>query len=194
MEPFMPSAIQPTALRGRSQSASDKFARNLGYLSIALGMAELLAPRAVSNAVGMRGLDSVVRAYGAREVATGLAILTSHNPEPWIWARVAGDIADMATVATGLQQYNAKKQANVLALGALAAVTTLDVACARSLDREKGNRKTAMADYSSRTGFPGGLQAAWGAARDAPISDDMKTPRSLRPFNPRPTTALASNS
>jgi hypothetical protein len=194
MERSMPSAVRPTALSGQSQSARDRFAKNLGYLSIALGVTELLAPRAVSNAVGMRGLDNVIRAYGAREIATGLAILTSHNPEPWVWARVAGDIADMATVATGLQQDNTRREANVVALGALAAVTALDVACARSLNLEKGNRKTAITDYSSRSGFPRGVQAARGAARNAPISDDMRTPRLLRPYDSFRTTSSGSAS
>jgi hypothetical protein len=142
----------------------------------------------------MRGLDNVIRAYGAREIATGLAILTSHNPEPWIWARVAGDIADMATVATGLQQDNTRREANVVALGALAAVTALDVACARSLNLEKGNRKTAITDYSRRSGFPRGVQAARGAARNAPISDDMRTPRLLRPYDSFRTTSSGSAS
>jgi hypothetical protein len=183
MEPFMPSAVRQTALAGRSQSGRDRLAKNLGYFSIALGMAELFAPRAICKAVGMEGLEKVIRAYGAREIATGLAILTSHNPEPWIWARVAGDVADIATVATTLQQDNTRKDANVIALGALAAVTVLDVACARGLNAEKGNRTTAIADYSNRSGFPGGVKAARGAAREAPIADDMKTPRALRAFD-----------
>lgn len=178
----MPSAVETTALSGRSQSGRDRMAKNLGYLSIALGMAELLVPKTVCSVAGIRGLENVVRAYGAREIATGVAILTSHNPEPWIWVRVAGDIADMATVASGLQQDNAKKHTNIMALGALAAVTALDVVCARSLNWEKGNRDTAIADYGDRSGFPGGLKVAWGAAHDAPIAEDMKTPRLLRAF------------
>src|SRR3977135_2993885 len=105
MEGFMPSSLVPrTALRGGSQSSHAKLAKTLGYFSIALGATELLAPRALCRAIGLNGLEPVVRAYGAREVATGVAILTSHDPAPWIWARVAGDMADIATVATGFQQ------------------------------------------------------------------------------------------
>jgi hypothetical protein len=69
----------------------------------------------------------VVRAYGAREVASGIAILASHDPIPWVWARVAGDVADIATAAKGLRQDNTRKDNNVLALAALAAITTVDV-------------------------------------------------------------------
>src|ERR1041385_4866824 len=123
----MHSNIVPrTAIRGQSRSNQDRLAKNLGYFSIALGMVELLGPRALCNAIGLRGMVPVVRAYGAREVATGVAILTSHDPEPWIWARVAGDVADIATVATGLQQDNDRTENNVMALAALAAVTAVD--------------------------------------------------------------------
>ena len=167
----MPELIRQTALRGQSQSGRDRVAKNLGYLSIALGLAELVAPRAICNAIGISGLETVVRAYGAREIATGVAILASHNPEPWIWARVAGDMADIATVATGLQKDGGKKDNNVLALSALAAVTALDLVCANALGTEKGGRKTAIADYSDRTGFPGGLGAARGAARKTNAAD-----------------------
>ena len=112
----MHGVVQRTALRGQSRSGPDQLAKKLGYFSIALGLAELLAPKALCNAIGVRGLEPVFRAYGAREVATGVAILASHDPEPWIWARVAGDIADIATVATGLQQDNRKRDNNLLAL------------------------------------------------------------------------------
>src|SRR5437868_12068083 len=142
----MRRAIQPTALPGRSQSAHNRIAKNLGYLSIALGVTELLAPRAVCRAAGLNGMETLVRSYGAREIATGVAILTSHDPAPWIWGRVAGDMADIATVATGLRQDNSRKDHNVAALAALAAVTVVDVVCANALGMEKGSRTTAIAD------------------------------------------------
>jgi hypothetical protein len=145
-----------------------------------LGLAELLAPKALCNAIGLRGLEPVIRAYGAREVANGVAILTSHDPAPWIWARVAGDMADIATVATGLQQDNPKKENSALALGALAAVTLVDIACVTGLSAEKGGRKTAVTDYSNRSGFPKGLAAAKGAASNFRVPDDMRVPEPLR--------------
>lgn len=179
----MRSLVQRTALRGQSRSGRDETARGLGYFSIALGAAELLAPKVLCNAIGIKGLESIVRAYGAREIATGVAILASHDPEPWIWGRVAGDMADIATVATGLQQDNPRKDNTVLALAALAAVAVVDVACASALGAQKGNRKTAIADYSDRSGFPRGLQTAWGAARDFVVPPDMRTPELLRPWD-----------
>lgn len=176
----MRSAIAPTALRARSQSGHDRMAKGLGYLSIALGAAELVAPWAMCRAAGLNGMEPLVRSYGAREIATGVAILTSHNRAPWIWGRVAGDMADIATVATGIRRNGEKTTNAILTLAALAAVTAVDVMCASGLESEKGNRKTAVADYSDRSGFPGGLQAARGAARHLKIPADMKTPEILK--------------
>jgi hypothetical protein len=175
------NVVPQTAISGSSRSSRDRLAKNLGYFSIALGMVELMAPRALCNAIGLRGMEPVIRAYGAREIATGVAILTSHDPEPWIWARIAGDVADIATVATGLQQDNARTENNVMALAALAAVTAVDVACARGLNAEKGNRNTAIVNYSNRSGFPRGLEAARGAARDFKVPADFRIPDALRP-------------
>jgi hypothetical protein len=177
----MQHSIPQTALPGRSQSSHDRLAEGLGYFSIALGVTELLAPKAVCEAVGLDGYETLVRAYGAREVANGLAILTSHDPTPWIWGRVIGDAADIATVAMGLQDGNPKKDNTVLALAAVAAVTAVDLYCANGLTSEKGGRRTALTDYSSRTGFPQGIRSAKGAARDFEVPKDMRVPDLLRP-------------
>jgi len=182
MELQMSNQIPQTARRGHSQSRNDLLAKNLGYFSIALGLAELVAPRAICRAAGIPGLESVIQAYGAREIATGVAILTSHDPEPWIWGRVAGDVADMATVATGLSDENNRRDNSLLALAALAGVTLVDLVCASGLTGEKGGRKTALADYSHRIGFPQGIHSARGAARDFEVPSDFRIPAPLRPW------------
>ena len=178
----MPSVVQQTALSGRSQSGADRIAVKLGYLSLALGIAEVIAPRAICRALGMRGTESLVRAYGAREIANGVAILSSADPEPWVWARVAGDLADIATVSTAIRPENRKRENSVFALAGLLAVTAIDVACARALNSEKGNRKTAVTDYGDRSGYPQGLRAARGAAKSFRVPNDMKIPAPLRPY------------
>lgn len=173
--------LAPTALRGRSRSASDELAKGLGYFSIALGLAELFAPRAICDALGMGNHDALVRAYGAREVATGVAILMSHDATPWILGRVAGDAVDIATVAaTALRADNPKQGNAVIALGALVGVTVLDAACAQGLIAEKGGQRTAVADYSNRSGFPKPPASMRGAAGDFAVPADFRVPDPLR--------------
>ena len=54
-----------------SFGASDRMARNLGWFSLGLGALEILAPERITRALGMEGKESLVRAYGFREVAAG---------------------------------------------------------------------------------------------------------------------------
>jgi len=184
----MPSSVPQTALHGQSRSSHDRLARGLGYFSIALGLTELMAPRALCRAVGLDGHDRLVQAYGVREVATGIAILMSHDATPWIWGRVAGDGADIATVLAASRSDAGRRGNPALALAALVGVTAVDVLCARGLSAEKGGPRTAVADYRDRTGFPHGTQAARGAARDFEIPRDMRTPDPLRPYTSRQQT------
>ena len=58
-----------------------------------------------------------------REIATGAAILASHDPAPWIWTRVGGDALDLATLATGFASETARKPHVMLAVAAVAGVT-----------------------------------------------------------------------
>jgi hypothetical protein len=165
-------------------------ARGLGWFSIGLGLAEILAPRALTRGLGMEGHEQIVRAYGVREIATGIGILSSTHPVPWIWGRVGGDALDIATLAPGLQQDNPKKENVELALVAVAGITALDVVCGASLARHSLARHSSpkvrgrrpAIDYHRRTGFPKTPEQMRGAARDFEVPWDMRTPESLRPF------------
>src|SRR3954452_22927910 len=74
-----------------STEYAHSMARGLGWFSIGLGLAEVLAPRALTRGLGMEGNEQLVQAYGLREIATGIGILSSDQPAPWIWGRVGGD-------------------------------------------------------------------------------------------------------
>src|SRR3954454_10064131 len=104
----IPMPKSPTIDPLSAQNAHS-MARGLGWFSIGLGLAELLAPRALTRGLGMEGNEQIVQAYGVREIATGIGILSSNQPAPWIWGRVGGDALDIATLAAGLQQDNPKK-------------------------------------------------------------------------------------
>jgi len=109
-----------------------KLAKALGWLSIGLGLSELLAPGALARCLGMRKGIGLLRAYGLREIAAGVGILTRDDPTPWVRARVAGDLLDLASLGPALKQ--SRRQENVR--GALAFVlgaTAMDAYCARRL-------------------------------------------------------------
>jgi hypothetical protein len=114
-------------------------ARGLGWFSIGLGVAEVALGARLSHALGMGTIGktgSVVRAYGMREIATGVWILSHPQNAAGVWARVAGDFLDLGTLWTGLAQPSNSRRMNVaLAMGAVAGVTALDIMTARQLDR-----------------------------------------------------------
>ena len=71
---------------------AEKLAVGLGLFSIGLGLAELLAPRSVARAIGMPDAsDGILQAFGAREIANGVAILSQPENPFWLWSRVGGD-------------------------------------------------------------------------------------------------------
>jgi uncharacterized protein YjeT (DUF2065 family) len=180
-EVIMPKLVPQTALPGRSRSRYDDMAAGLGYFSIALGIAEMVMPRAMRRMAGITAPDALVRGYGVREIATGVAILMTHDATPWIWGRVAGDALDIATVAIASPDRRAGEHRISWTMAALLGVTAVDFFCATCLSREKGGRRTARADYRDRSGFPRGAQAARGAARDFNIPRDISGPEALRP-------------
>ncbi|HZB36690.1 MAG TPA: cyclase dehydrase, partial [Beijerinckiaceae bacterium] len=121
-----------TGRRGHPDSTTDALARGLGVFSIALGLVEVVAARSLTRALGMQGNETLVRLYGLREIAKGVGILASNDPMPWMWGRVAGDALDLATLATGLEGDNPKRDNVMLALASVAGVTALDIYCAQT--------------------------------------------------------------
>ena len=161
-------------------------ARALGWFSLILGVTGLLAPGRGERAGGVRSRRAAVRGFGAREAATGAGLLLSRNPEPWVWARVAGDLADIAVLASAPGRrggFFGRRGADLRtsALAALAAVTAVDLACAEALRRERRTRDARRHDWSGRSGFPRPASEMRGAARDFETPVDMRTPAALAP-------------
>lgn len=163
------------------QTTAGALAQQLGWFSIALGAAELLATRHLTRALGMRGQERLVRAYGVREIVKGVGILTSPDPAPWLWGRVAGDALDLGTLAVAYR--NSPRRTNVaIAMANVAAVGALDLLCAQQLTAIRRRQQVPLRDYRGRSGFPMGVEASRGAATDALIPADMLTPAAMRPY------------
>ena len=162
----------------------ERLARGLGWFSIALGTAEVLAPGTLGRALGMADKEGLIRTYGLREIATGVAILSAADPTPWIWARVGGDALDIASLMPAFDADNPKKANVGIALAAVAGVTALDVICGRGLG--DGAAVTMIPDYSDRSGFARRPEDMRGAAADFEPPADMRTPEPLRPLSGTP--------
>lgn len=112
----------------------------LGVFSLALGAAELFASRRITRTLDTEGHESLVKAFGAREVLAGANLLAAPAHATNVWNRVAGDTMDLASL--GLAARAAPRNRALWgSLAFVAAVTALDVFVARGLSRETG--KTA---------------------------------------------------
>jgi predicted ATP-grasp superfamily ATP-dependent carboligase len=153
-------------------------ARGLGWLSIGLGVCQLMAAGRIARFLGVENHEGLVRLYGAREIANGVGLLLSDDPKPWIYGRIAGDALDLGTlgwaVETGREQGRA-----ALAAGAVAGFTLLDVACARQLASE--SERVTEWDYSDRSGFPQTPQSMRGRV-EAEFAAGRAEPNGYRPM------------
>jgi hypothetical protein len=106
----------------------------LGWFSIGLGVAEVAAPKTVAQLIGVQDdarTRAVLRAYGAREIATGVGILASAPNPAWLWARVAGDVLDLATLGLAMGRDSEGGARLTSAMASVAGVMVADIAAAR---------------------------------------------------------------
>lgn len=138
-------------LHGRRR-ASRSAAVSLGVFSLALGLAEVLAPRALAKMLGMKQSARLIRAYGVREIATGIGILASRDAAPWVWGRVAGDALDLATLGVGFAA-SPRTASLVAATASVAGVTMADIATAQVLSELRKKDGTRFRSYADRSGI-----------------------------------------
>jgi uncharacterized membrane protein len=126
---------------------TETLAQGLAWFSIALGLAEVSAPRSVARLIGVPpddSTESVLRAMGAREIANGIAILAQPDRAGWLWSRVGGDTLDLSLLGTALDNDQVDRGRLVGAIAAVLGVTALDVKCAQDLSRA-GSAPASMA-------------------------------------------------
>jgi len=105
----------------------------LGWFSIGLGLAELIAPRALGRAIGVGDQPALMRMCGVREIVSGVGLLSERMPAKWAMSRVAGDAIDLALLGAAARQPNADRTRIALAATAVAGVTALDMYASQRL-------------------------------------------------------------
>jgi uncharacterized membrane protein len=136
-----PRSAYPSPQRYKTYGSDreERLAKGLGWFSIGLGLAHLLAPRAMARATGMPDdRAGLMRAVGVRELASGVGILSRREPTPWLWTRVAGDAMDLALLSAAAGKPGAQKNRVAAAGMAVAGVTALDVLTTIQLSRKQG--------------------------------------------------------
>ena len=134
---FASSGATYSVERGRPglpSTSGKRLAKGLGWFSVGLGLAELLAPRAIANISGVsKTRTGLIRLYGLRELASGIAIFSQQKPTEAMWSRVAGDALDLVSLGVACSAPDAKRGRITFATINVAAVTALDVIAAMQL-------------------------------------------------------------
>jgi uncharacterized membrane protein len=124
-----------------SRVTPERIATSLGWFSVGLGLAEVVAPGTVANLIGVNHKPTtkkLLRAYGVRELAAGVGILTRPRQTGWIWSRVAGDMLDLASLGSAMQDRHTNKLRLGTATAAVLGVTALDVICGQQFTKTNG--------------------------------------------------------
>lgn len=93
--------------KNESTAAKHPLTRGLGWFALGLGAAELAAPTRLASLLGLRPsswTSAIIRACGAREVLSGIGILSGSRSSFWLQARLAGDVADAGLLWTALSK------------------------------------------------------------------------------------------
>lgn len=160
-----PSSLKPV----------DSLGRALGWFSMGLGLTELFAPRVLTRWLGVEGKEGLVRAYGAREIASGVMCLSVNN-DYGAWSRVAGDAIDLATLAGAYRDDNPKKGNVGIAIAAVTGIAIIDALAGKSIRSLHDRKGEPVRDYSDRSGFPKGIGYSRGKASGAVPQDYQATP------------------
>jgi uncharacterized membrane protein len=129
---------------GMRRVNEEKIARGLGWFSLGLGLAGIVAPRRLAKLIGLRGDHSVLfRMLGAREITSGVGILSGRRPNSnWMWSRVGGDAIDLALLGAAFRKMRPKRNKLAMTTAAVAGVTALGAAFRK---RRPNRNKLAIA-------------------------------------------------
>jgi hypothetical protein len=147
-----------------SLTGPDRLARALGWFSIGLGVAELVAPGRIARTLGLDDKKGLIRAYGARELAAAVPTL-SVDKQVGLAMRIAGDALDLGTLAMALRRDNPQRNNAAIATALVVGVTLLDIFAYAGVRAAHSREPGSGRDYSDRSGLPRGPEASRGLAR-----------------------------
>jgi hypothetical protein len=113
-----------------------QMARVLALLSFKLGGLELMFGRRIARELGL-GKHQLIDAFGVREIATGMVAMGYPDSSLPIWGRVAGDVMDLALLASALGSGNRRRHRAAWAAIGVLGITLIDVAVALSLTKRE---------------------------------------------------------
>jgi uncharacterized membrane protein len=131
----LPAAPPPLP---RAPSPEGDITRFLGWFSLGLGVPQTMAPGTVNRLIGVSD-DSRSRVWqrlvGVRELAAAAGIFSRPRPAGWLWARVAGDIEDLALLGAAWRRKEQRPGRLAAATASVAGITAVDAFTAARMSR-----------------------------------------------------------
>lgn len=125
-------------LPGEGRQRPHLLGKALGWFSIALGLAQLLAPRSVARASGLNNVSPLlIRAIGVRELASGIGLLRQETPPAWRWSRVAGDVIDLSLLGVAMASPRHERTRLATTAALVAGVAAIDYIASKQLAPRK---------------------------------------------------------
>jgi len=154
-------------------TSTEQLAWVLGWFSIGLGLAEIVAPRKLAELIGVEDNPTMFRMLGLREIGSGIAILSQEKPAGALWSRVAGDLLDLALLSTRLDSENPSREKTLTATMSVLGVTALDIYTAKSLSRESNGGNGTSTVEPTRRGLEsaGGIKVKMAVTINRPVSE-----------------------
>lgn len=111
--------------------------RGLAALSVALGLTEVFAAKAIARRLGVPRRTGIIRAFGVRELVSGAGLIARPRASGNAWGRVAGDVLDLAALAAVLRTPGTRKQAAWGGVAFVAWALAADVLAGTAMRREE---------------------------------------------------------
>ena len=126
-----------------NRKSAEQLALGLGWFSIGLGLAEVLAPRTLARRIGMPDAsEATLRAFGMREIGNGVALLSQPDRAAWLWTRTGGDALDISYLLSAFNSDQSDGRRVGAAIAAVLGVTALDVIGAMQLSRSNNGARS----------------------------------------------------
>lgn len=118
-----------------AHKAPEQLARGLGWFSLGIGIAQVVAPRTIARLCGVPVPPALMVLCGLREIACGVGLLAHDQPQPWIKVRLAGDTVDLVALGCGTLVPGVDRRRIAVAGAAVAGIGVLDGYCSYELAR-----------------------------------------------------------
>ncbi len=113
-----------------------KLARGIGWLSVAVGLQLVVAPRSGTRGFGMGDRPTLGRIMGVRDLVVGAGLLRGEDTRTWLLARGINDAVDAAIILGGAASGTFPRDRAPVGIAIATSLSVVSLLLARRLDRD----------------------------------------------------------